>query len=76
MCLSKAYVDKNGKRGLVMEEVVSLEVNGEKLLLRTLFGEQKEIEANISQIDFLTHSIFLENLKEGGVSPKDKNLPN
>ena len=74
MCLSKAYVDKNGKRELLMEEVVSLEVADERLLLKTLFGEQKEIGANIRQIDFLTHSIFLENLEEGGESPKDKLL--
>ena len=74
MCLSKAYVDKNGKRELLMEEVVSLEVADERLRLKTLFGEQKEIGANIRQIDFLTHSIFLENLEEGGDSPKDKRL--
>ena len=72
MCLSKAYVDKDGKRELLMEEITSVKIEDEKLLLRTLFGEQKEIEANIRQIDFLSHSIFLENLKEGGVSPKGK----
>ncbi len=60
MCLSKAYVDKNG--GLLMEEIVSVEIKGERLLLRTLFGEQKEMRANIKRIDFLTHSIFLENI--------------
>ena len=74
MCLSKAYVDRNGKRELLMEEIISVEIKGGKLLLRTLFGEQREIGANIRQIDFLSHSIFLENLKEGGISPKDKRL--
>ena len=62
MCLSKAYVDRNGKRELLMEEIASIKVKGEKLLVRTLFGEQKEIGANIREIDFLTHSIILENL--------------
>ena len=64
MCLSKAYVDRDGKRELLLEEVVSIKIKDGKLLLRTLFGEQKEIGANISEIDFLTHSIFLENPKE------------
>ena len=64
MCLSKAYVDRNGKRELLMEEVSSVEIKGGKLLLRTLFGEQKEIGASIRQIDFLSHNIFLGNLKE------------
>ena len=63
MCLSKVYVDRDGKGELLMEEIASLEIEGEKLLFRTLFGEQKEIEANIRQIDFLTHSILLENLR-------------
>ena len=64
MCLSKAYVDRNGKRELLMEEVVSLEVADGRLLLKTLFGERKEMGANIKQIDFLTHSIILENLRK------------
>ena len=67
MCLSKAYVDRNGRVELLIEEIASVKFEGEKLLLKTLFGEQKEIGANIREIDFLTHSIFLENPKEGGV---------
>ncbi len=64
MCLSKAYVEINGERELLMEEVTLMEIKDNKLLLTTLFGEQKEIGASIKQIDFLTHSIFLENLRE------------
>ena len=64
MCLSKAYVEKNGKSELLMEEIALIEIEGKKLLLKTLFGEQKEMRANIRQIDFLTHSIFLESMKE------------
>ena len=61
MCLSKAYVDRNSKRELLMQEIASLEVSNDgRLLLKTLFGQQKEIGANIRKIDFLTHSIFLE----------------
>ena len=59
MCLSKVYVDRNGKRELLMEEIASVEIGGDKLLFKTLFGEQKEIEANIRQIDFLSHSLVL-----------------
>ena len=44
-----------------MEEVASLRLEDERLRLRTLLGEQKEIEANIKEIDFLTHSITLED---------------
>ena len=61
MCLSKVYVERNGERGLLLEEVTSLEVKDDRLLLKTLFGEQKEIEASIKEIDFLTHNIILAN---------------
>jgi predicted RNA-binding protein len=66
MCLSKAYFDTKGKRELLMEEVASLQIKGEKLLLTTLFEEQKEVWANIREINFMTHSIFLEDLSEDG----------
>ncbi len=61
MCLSKAYVEINGERELLMEEVTLMEIKDNKLLLTTLFGEQREIRASIKQIDFLTHNIILEN---------------
>jgi len=64
VCLSKAYIDRNGKRELLIDEVASVEIGDEKLLLKTLFGEEKEMEASIREIDFLTHSILLENLRE------------
>jgi predicted RNA-binding protein len=63
MCLSKVYVDRNGKRELLVEEVTSVEFGDDKLFFKTLFGEKKEIEAKIREINFLTHSIFLENLR-------------
>ena len=63
MCLSKAYVDTGGKRELLAEEVASLGFDKDKLLLKTLFGEQKEVKANIKQIDFMTHTIILEETK-------------
>jgi predicted RNA-binding protein len=63
MCLPKAYVDRDGRRELLMEEVTSLEIEGKQLLLKTLFGEQREIEANIKEINFLTHILVLESLR-------------
>jgi len=63
MCLSKAYVDRDGSRELLMEEIASVEIRDDKLLFKTLFGEQKEIKGNIRQIDFMTHNIILKNLR-------------
>jgi len=66
MCLSKAYTERNGERVLLMEEITSVDIEGDRLLFKTLFGEQREVGANIREIDFMTHSILLENLREGG----------
>lgn len=63
MCLSKAYVGRHGEMELFFEEVASLEIEKGKILLKTLFGEQKEIWAHIKEIDFLEGKIFLEKAK-------------
>ncbi len=61
MCLSKAYLETAGSRELVMEEVASINVLDGKIQLKTLFGEEKEIQATIKQISFLQNSIVLES---------------
>ena len=61
MCLSKVYIDDNGKKKLLAEEVASVEVKGNQVLLKNLFVEEKKVEASIKKIDFLTHDIVLGN---------------
>jgi predicted RNA-binding protein len=63
MCLSKAYVGREGEMELFFEEVASLEIEKGKILLKTLFGEQMQVRANIKEIDFLDGKIFLEEAK-------------
>ena len=70
MCLSKAYVVRDGKRELLMEEVALVKIENGKLLFRTLFGEQKELRASIREINLMEHTIFLEDLKEGAAKDK------
>ena len=61
MCLAKAYVGSKEKE-LLIEEIASLKAQDGKLLVTTLFGEQREIEASIKEIDFVGSSIILENV--------------
>ena len=64
MCLSKVYIDDDAEKEPLMQEVVSLDVTDDgRLLLKTIFGQQREIRAEIKQIDFQTSSILLKNLK-------------
>ena len=59
MCLSKAYFDRGENKELVMEEIASVSVEDGRLLLKSLFGEQKEVEASIKEISFVANSILL-----------------
>jgi len=61
MCLSQAYVDRNGKMELLSEEVASIEIEKGNVLFKEHFGEEKLIRANIKEIDFLNGKIILEN---------------
>lgn len=59
MCEAVVYVVRDGDRQQVMENVVTVEPEGEKLLLTDLFGEQKLITASIDTIDLIGHEIIL-----------------
>lgn len=64
MCLAKVYMGKNGEKELLVEEIASVRVvEGGKLLVTTLFGEQQEFQAEIREIDFRASSILLEKVK-------------
>ena len=59
MCLSKAYIDSGGELKLIAEEVASVDVTGDRLRLKTLFGNSGEVSAAIREIDLLGHRIIL-----------------
>jgi len=62
MCLAKAYLRKDSEKELLMEEIAFMQIGDKKLLLRTIFGEQKEVEADLKEIDFADSNIILEKL--------------
>jgi predicted RNA-binding protein len=66
MCLSKAFLEHDGEREVILEQVAAVSVSDGTLSLRNLFGEQKEIGGRIREIDFLTHSIVVEEVRSSG----------
>jgi len=60
MCLAKVYLKGGEKDELLMEEVALVKSKQGKLSLRTLFGEETEIEAAIKEIDFANSNVLLE----------------
>ena len=60
MCLAKAFMSKNGADELLAEEITDIRAEGEKLLVTTLFGERKELDARIKEVDFRGSRVVLE----------------
>ncbi|MBI5026891.1 MAG: CooT family nickel-binding protein [Nitrospirae bacterium] len=60
MCEANAYIDRDGKEELYLENVDILKPEDGKLYLRNLFGEQKVFEGKIKEISLLRHRIVLE----------------
>ncbi len=61
MCLAKAYMGEAEKNDFIMEDVTRLRIEGSKLHLATLFGERKEIEGILKEVDFQNARIVIES---------------
>ncbi len=60
MCDINAYIFKDGKEELYLENVDTIKPEKGKVFLRNLFGEQKVFEGEIKEIFLLKHRIILE----------------
>lgn len=67
MCLSKAYIEKDNKKEFLMTEIALVKVEDGKVILKSLFGEKKEIKGTICEIDFTASLLKLETLEEVSV---------
>ncbi len=65
MCLGKAYLEADNKRELVLDSIASIEIADNKLKLSTIFGDHKELEARIKEIDFESSRIILTKVPAG-----------
>jgi len=59
MCETKVYIEKDGKKEEILENVINIQSEEDGLLLKDLFGEQKLVKASIKYIDFLKHEMIL-----------------
>ena len=62
MCESTAYILKEGKEEIVLENVDFLENSEEQVKLVDLFGEEKIVRARVKTLSLLEHKIILEPL--------------
>ncbi|MEW6213813.1 MAG: CooT family nickel-binding protein [Nitrospirota bacterium] len=60
MCEANAYIYRDGKEELYLENVDIMRPEEGKIYLRSFFGEQKVFEGVIKEISLLNHKIVLE----------------
>jgi len=60
MCLSKAYLEDRNNSEPVLEDVASLEVETDKVVLTNLLGEKKEVSGNLKKVDFQNNELYIE----------------
>jgi predicted RNA-binding protein len=63
MCLAKAFIDNSSKQP-ILEDIARLRVQGDRVELETLFGQEKIIPGRVVEIDFSTSKILLEECCE------------
>ena len=63
MCESSAYLISNsGQEELVMESVGYVKTDGDKVILRSIFGEELSVDAKLSEMNLTGHRIVLERM--------------
>ncbi len=60
MCEANAYIYKDGKEELYLENVDIMKPEEGKIFFKNLFGEQRIFEGEIKEISLLKHKIVLE----------------
>jgi len=63
MCLSTVYVNQNGERRKVADQVGGIDVDGTKVTLTDLLGEETVIEGEIVKVDLMSNFIVIEPAK-------------
>ncbi|MEK6690597.1 MAG: CooT family nickel-binding protein [Nitrospirota bacterium] len=59
MCESNAYIRKKEKEELFLESVALIRSEGGRIILRSLFGEEKILNGHIEEISLVKHKIIL-----------------
>ncbi len=63
MCESKVFL--TGSDEPVMEDVVRIVVDGEKIKMWDILGEYRELKGRVIEMDLVGHRIVVEGYDEG-----------
>ena len=59
MCEAAAYLLKEGQEVLLLQDVDTIEPDGDSLRLVNIFGEQKTVKASIHSLNLVNHKVIL-----------------
>ncbi len=60
MCETNAYIEREDKEELYLENIDIIRPDAGKVYLRSLFGEQKSFLGSIKEISLARHKIILK----------------
>ncbi len=60
MCEANAYMMREGKEELVLEDLTILRPEGDELYIQNIFGEQRRLKARLKELNLIEHRILLE----------------
>ena len=63
MCEATAYLLKNGKEEIILEDVDLFEADDGQIRLVSIFGEEKKVKARIKTLSLVDHKIILEDIR-------------
>jgi predicted RNA-binding protein len=60
VCDLKAFVKKNGKEELLLDSVNQVRAEGEEVVLRNLFGEEKRVRGVLREVSLVKNRLTVE----------------
>lgn len=60
MCESHAYIVRDGEEEKILDDVIFLRPEDDKVVLRNLFGDEVTVKGTIEEIQFMDHKILLK----------------
>lgn len=64
MCEATVYLRDASGEHKIMQDVVLVQPDGEVCHLSSLLGEQKLVQGHVVKIDFLKHTVYLNQRQE------------
>jgi predicted RNA-binding protein len=64
MCQAKILMLRGGKEEIIMQDVIHLRIEGDKIWLERFFEDPTSLQAKLVEADFLKHTVTLSPLDE------------